>query len=129
MQKDKNKKITLKELIARKLQRDEDKLAVKEIFIDSLGGSLLFKKLKNSRILQLIDEIEDNKTSEMYQVSVEMIYESCEMLQNPELHKKCEIVDPLDIVPALISIKEILEIGSQLIEFFGFKEKIEEIKN
>lgn len=126
---DKNKKLTLEDLVTRKLQKDNDKFMVKEIFIDSLGGSLLFKKLKNSRILQLIDEIEDNKTSEMYQVSVEMIYESCEMLQNPELHKKCEIVDPLDIVPALISIKEILEIGSQLIEFFGFKEKIEEIKN
>jgi len=129
MEKDKNKKITLEELVARKLQRDKEKLAVKAIYIESLGGELIFKKIKDVKILELAGKIEDNKVSELYPVFVELIYESCDMLQSAELHKKCEITDPLDIVAALLPINDVLEVGTKLLEFFEVGEKLEEAKN
>lgn len=126
---DKNKRLTLEELVAKKMQRDKDKLAVKAIYIESLGGELIFKKIKDTELLELAGRIEDYKVSELYPVFTEMIYESCDMLQSEELHKKCDVIDPYDIVPALLPINDVIEVGTKLLEFFEVGEKVEKVKN
>ncbi len=119
MNKEKHKKITFEQIIARKLQRDKDKMAVKEIYIPSMEGTLLFKRIPEDDMLGLLDEIDENgnKRSQNVEASRKLIYMSCPDLQNPELHKELGIIDPFDVVRAIFSIEEANEIGTELLEF------------
>lgn len=126
MNKEQCKRITFEQLIARKLQRDKDKTAVKEIYIPSMGGTLLFKKLPENEILELVDEVKNGNTVEAVDVSRKLIYMSCDALQNPELHKEMGIADPFDAARAVFSIEEANTIGAELLKFNGVSENAEE---
>ena len=97
---DKVTRLTLEDNTRAKLQRDKDKLTMKEIEVPSLGKALLFKRPTDEMILDYIEAAgEDASPRNMVRHYEEIIYMCCEMLQNPELHEELEVVDPIDTVP------------------------------
>lgn len=123
-------KATFQDLIAKKLQRENDKLKIKEVTVPSMGKALLFKKPSDDVLLNAIDDIGDGKdTRKIVEAYKKLIYLTCDALQNPELHKELEVVDPLDTVSALFDIGDIMQIGSSLAGFFGIGGIDEEVKN
>lgn len=118
------------DLVARKLQREQDKLAVKEIMVPSMGKTLTFKRPDDASTIALIDEIGDGgDTGKIVEAYRKIIYFTCEILQDPELHKAMEITDPLDVVQALFGVADIMRIGADLSDFMGMSEASENIKN
>lgn len=131
MTKETIKKATFKDLIAKKIQREKDQVKVKDIKIPSMARSLTFVKPKEDIIIDLMDQI-DEKDSMRGQIEYmrKLIYFSCPMLQDPELHAELEIVgEPYDVVKALFDINDVNKIGEELIELLGMNEVDDKIKN
>lgn len=124
------KKATFKDLIARKRQKEEDLHKFKEIEVKSLGKSLIFKKPNDETILSVLDDIgADPDTRKITTAYKNLIYKTCETLQDSELHKELDIVDPIDTVDVIFELSDILKIGEELFEFSGIGSLGEEIKN
>lgn len=124
-----NKKLTLKELVERKLQRDKDKLKVKSIEVPSMGGYLLFNCPSDGRLLDFGDQLGEGKPSDMVKAYSAIIYDCCPELQNVELHKELGIQDPDDVVSSILEISEITEVGQQLVNFNEVEEVVDKVKN
>lgn len=123
-------KATFKDLLAKKIQKEKDQFKSKEIEVTSLGKSLVFIKPKENILLDVIDEIgEGQSTGEMVKAFKTLIYHTCPMLQDPELHSELEIQDPEDVVPAIFDLSDIMEIGQELLELVNINGAVEEIKN
>ena len=121
-------KATLKDLIARKMQKENDKVRFYEIPVKSLGKSLVFKKPSDDLRLDLMDEMGTSptirETIEMYK---KLIYRTCELLQDTTLHEEIEVSDPYDTVDAIFSLDDITDIGEKLMD--AIDPPGEEIKN
>nr|DAD95073.1 MAG TPA: YqbN [Siphoviridae sp. ctVqj4] len=127
MNKEQHKRITFSQLVARKLQRDQDKMKVKEIYIPSMEGTMLFKKVPEDDLLELFNgRVEDIR--ELIEAERQLIYKSCPDLQNTELHKKMGIEDPFDVVKAIFEIQETNEIAEELAKFNGLDDRSKKIK-
>ena len=123
-------KATFQDLLARKLQRENDKLKVKEISIPSMGKALLFKKPSDGAVVDVVGAtINSNDVQQLYEAYKKVIYMTCDTLQNPELHKELGITDPFDVVQALLEPTDVFEVGNQLMEFVGFEQVDEKVKN
>ncbi len=121
-------RMTFDDLIARKLQREQDKYAIKEIKVGD--KNLVFKRLTNKQQLDCLNNLNQKSgISDAVQIYKEMIYDSCEILHDTKLHKECEVIDPIDIVDVLFDISDIISIGDELTEFNGLASLGEEIKN
>lgn len=126
MNKEQHKRLTFEQLVARKLQRDDDRLKIKEIYIPSMNGTLLFKRISDQKILSLSEELDaGNKAMELYK---RIIYSCCEAFQDTKLHEQCGVADPYDIVHCILSLKEITDIGGQLESFLDLKDAEENVK-
>ena len=123
-------KATFQDMIARKMQKEQDKHKTKEIEVKSIGKVLVFDKPSDDLVLNCIEEIGDGtnirKTLEAYK---KLIYHTCALLQSIELQEKLEIIDPYDTVNAVFDLADILQIGEDLTDFVGFGTVAEEIKN
>jgi hypothetical protein len=123
-------KATFQDLLARKLQRENDKLKVKEISIPSMGKALHFKKPSDGAVVDVVGAtIHSNDVQQLYEAYKKVIYMTCDTLQNPELHKELGIADPFDVVQALLEPTDVFEVGNQLMEFVGFEQVDEKVKN
>jgi len=123
-------KATFKDLIARKMQKEDDKHKFKEIEVKSIGKSLVFKKPSDDAMLDVMDEIEkDSSTRGIASAYKKLIYKSCETLQSTELQNELGIIDPFDTVGAIFDLSDVLMIGEELCEFSGIAQIGEEIKN
>lgn len=130
MSKEAIKKATFKDLIAKKIKKEENKYKIKEIYVTSMGSILTFKKPNEDLMLDTIDDIGDGKnTRNIYAAFKKLIYMCCDMLQDTELHKELEVIDPLDVVNLIFEFEDIMEIGEQLMDFINPSSKVEEIKN
>ncbi len=131
MSKDTIKKATFKDLVAKKLQRDEDKFKTKDVYVQSLDATLTFKKPDDDLILETIDAIDEGKSDSKLIVEAfkKLIYQCCDMLQDPELHKELEVQDPFDVVSKIFDAVEIMDLGNKLSDFVNLNGKIEDIKN
>lgn len=126
---DKVIRLTLEDITRAKLQRDKDKLTVKEIEVPSLGKALLFKRPTDEMILDYIEAAgEDASPRNMVRHYEEIIYMCCEMLQNPELHEELEVVDPIDTVKAFMDANDVLMVGDELCDmnslYHGYSEEV-----
>lgn len=125
-------KATFEDLIARKMQREKDKLRIKEIKIPSLGKALVFKKPKDESIIDAAGAAitaKDGDVTRLFEAYKKIIYMCCEALQNPELHKEMGVVDPLDTVQAIMEPEEIMDVGNDLLEFVDLEKVDEDVKN
>lgn len=110
-------KADFKDLLARKLAKDSGKNKTKDILVTSMGKELTFKKPSDDLILEIMDEIGDNtSTADTVAAFKKLIYLTCDMLQDTELHKELEIQDPYQTVDAIFSLGDIMEIGEQLMD-------------
>lgn len=119
MNKEQHKKLTFDDMLARKLQREKDKMRIMSIYIPSMDGELVFNSLPEYKLLEIMDGVEDGGLIISFEKSKELIYTSCKDLQNPELHKMLEIVDPIDVISTLFTIDEVNNIGAELLKFNG----------
>lgn len=130
MSKESAKKATFKDLIAKKLKKEQEQFKIKDIYVSSMDATLTFKKPKDDLILDTIDEMGDmNNTRNVVTGYKKLIYLCCDMLQDPELHKELDVVDPFDTVEKLFDLADIMEIGEQLMDMINIGGKVEEIKN
>lgn len=129
MSKENAKKATFKDLIARKLEKEKDEFKTKDIYVSSMDAMLTFKKPKDDMILDVMDEIGDGQdVRKMVGAFKKLIYLCCDMLQDTELHKELEVVDPFDTVEKIFSLSDILEIGEQLMDLIDIGQKVGDIK-
>ena len=115
------------ELIAKKLQREQDKYAVKEIEVSD-GKTLLFKKCGEDTTLAVLDDLsKESGLTEAKNAYIKLMYACCEELHDPKLLAECGVTDCYDIVETIFSVDEILRIGNELMGFLGFSD--DKIKN
>jgi len=123
-------KATFKDLLNKKIQKEQNQFKAKDINVTSMDRALTFIKPKDDVLLDVIDEMGEGKsTGEMVQAFKTLIYHCCPMLQDSELHTQLEVLDPLDTVQAIFDLSDIIEIGEQLMELVNINAKVEEIKN
>lgn len=124
------KPATFKDLIAKAVKKKADKTKVEEIPVTSMGATLTFKKPSDDLIVELLDEMGgETKISAMVPAFKKIIYLSCDMLKDPQLHEDLGITDPFDTVEALFDLSDILEIGEKLMDLLNLSKKETEIKN
>lgn len=132
MGKEEIKKLTLKDLIAKKTIKDEQKYLKEDIYVESLEGEIRFEKPQEEDVLATMDKISgDSSAQENADAIVSFIYKSCSMLRNKELQDAYGVKDPKDIVKELFTLSERDEIGQKLLKMSGIKMKevAENVKN
>ena len=132
-----SKKATIEDLIARKVQSDDDKLKVKLVDItDDLA--LEVRKQKLNKVLSLLDGVDDDKSlTQGVEFMQQLVYESCPMLHDKNLQEAYECVEPYDIVLAVLNdnIGVLSDLAEAIMDFYGLsmdkKDEglAEEIKN
>lgn len=116
-----NKKATIEDLIARKLQSDDDKLKVKLIDIGN-DLALEIRKQRLSKVLSLLDGIDEKSNlSDSVDFMVQLVYESCPMLHDKALQSAYECVEPYDIVLAVLddNIGLLSDLADAVMDFYG----------
>lgn len=116
-------KVSLKQLIEKKLEKDGKKTATKDIYIESLGGSITFNNPSDSARIEYSEKTKSGSYVDMIDSMVKLIYDCCPMLHSKELQEGIEVDYPYDTVKAIFEIKEISEIGVKLLNFFDEDEE------
>lgn len=123
-------KISLKQLIEKKLEKDGKKTATKDIYIESLGGSITFNNPSDAARIEYSEKARSGSYVDMIDGMVRLIYDCCPMLHSKELQENIDIDYPYDTVRAIFDISEITELGVKLINFFDEDEDAEDrLKN
>lgn len=122
------KKITLEQLIRKKLDKDEKKAATKEIYIESLGGYITFTAPSDAQRIEYSDKTKSGSYVDMISAMERVIYDCCPLLHSKELLEGIGVDYPYDSVKAIFDVDEIADIGLKLIRFFEPDEEEEEEK-
>lgn len=126
--------LTLEDLLERKAQAEEDRLHIKAIHSDVLGGELLCKRLPLRSVASILDRLMggNQTTIDVLEGYQELIYKSCELLQSPKLKEAYNIEgDRYDIVEQIFNgdMGEIDRVGGKILSFYDSTLDIENIKN
>lgn len=106
------KRLTLDQIIAAKEQKEKDRLAVKEIEIPSMGGTLLFRRPTDEQIFDFVDNIkDDDSTQNTCDNYASIIHACCEELRDPKLYEEIETDHPVDIVYKVMDANDIITVG------------------
>lgn len=111
-------KVSLKQLIEKKLEKDGKKTATKDIYIKSLGGNITFNSPSDSARIEYSEKTKSESFFDMIDGMVKLIYDCCPMLHSKELQESIEVDYPYDTVRAIFDITEITDLGVKLINFF-----------
>ncbi len=126
----KEKKMTFDDIIKAKIQKENDKLTVKSIEVPSVGKELLFRRPKDEMVFDFIDNLHggEEKTEDLINEYAKIIYQCCDTLQDPELHKELEIDDPFDTAKAFMDANDIIVVGDEVASmnslYSNFEEKV-----
>ena len=121
-------KVSLKQLIEKKLAKDGKKIATKDIYIESLGGNITFNNPTDSARIEYSEKVKSGSYVDMIEGMIKLIYDSCPMLRSKELQESIEVEYPYDTVSAIFDVDEISDIGIKLIKFFDDDEEDAEEK-
>ena len=128
--KDAGNMVSLKQLIEKKLEKDGRKTAAKDIYIESLGGSITFNNPSDAARIEYSEKARSGSYVDMIDGMVRLIYDCCPMLHSKELQESIDVDYPYDTVRAIFDISEITELGVKLINFFDEDEDAEDkLKN
>lgn len=116
-------KVTLEQLIRKKLEKDGKRTATKDIYIESLDGNITFNNPTDTMRIEYSERVKSESYIDMIDAMVKLIYDCCPMLHSKELQESCEIDYPYDIVRAIFDISEITDLGIKLINFFDDDEE------
>lgn len=123
-------KVSLKQLIEKKLEKDGKKTATKDIYIESLGGSITFNNPSDAARIEYSEKARSGSYVDMIDGMVRLIYDCCPMLHSKELQESIDVDYPYDTVRAIFDISEITELGVKIINFFDEDEDAEDkLKN
>ncbi len=114
----KNKKLTLQELIARADQSKRDKKELRQLYVESQDGVITIMKPDRQLVYDALD-MDDTAEADKY-----MVYETVvdPNLKDKELHKAYKIVAPTDIVDALFEPGEVANIAKEALKMAGYGE-------
>lgn len=115
-------KVSLKQLIEKKLEKDGRKTAAKDIYIESLGGSITFNNPSDAARIEYSEKVKSESYIDMIDGMVKLIYDCCPTLHSKELQESIEVDYPYDTVRAIFDITEITDLGVKLINFFDDEE-------
>lgn len=124
-------KLTLDELIRRKMQIQEAKRQrkTKELYIESLDGTITLTEPTKELMVDVTNMDGDSYSINKY-VVYNCVSEPC--LKSKELQECYECIEPSDIVDKLFSYGEVMQIGTHLNELAGLTtgvSEVEKIKN
>lgn len=124
-------KVSIEQLIKRKLDKDSKKNATKNIFVKGLGGELTFNNPSDSMRIEYLEKTRTGSYVDMVEAMVKIIYDCCPTLQSKELQQEIGVDYPYDTVKAIFEIPEITDLGIKLINFDEAEEENEEnsVKN
>jgi len=125
-------KVSLEQLIRKKLEKDDRKNATKEIYVKSLDANLVVNNPSDTRKIEFAEEVKTGNYADMMEAYSRLIYDCCSMLQSKELQESISINYPYDTVKAIFDTDEIAEIGSKVLNFFDIDKEIsadEKLKN
>lgn len=129
--KDRDVKLTLSALIAKKADKEAARNRSEDMYIESLGGSITVTAPNRSIFYKAVDMTEDSVESQVYS-NMFLIYNSVSLFRNQELLEAYDVIDNVEIVDRLLTVVEIKEVANKVMELGGFanptKEK-EELKN
>lgn len=120
------KKVSLEQLIRKKLEKDGKRTAKKDIYIESLGGLITFTAPTDAARIEYADKTKSENFSDMVPAMEKLIYDCCPMLHSKELLDGIEIEYPYDAVRAIFDIGEITDLGVKLIHFFDDEDEDDE---
>lgn len=108
----------LEALAARAEQKEKDRLAVKQF---SVGGvEMRFRKPRQAEQLTYYGALaEAGGADALITICKQLIYDCCEDLQDPELHRALGVTDPYDVVSRLLDVPEIDRLGGELLTWAG----------
>lgn len=129
MSKSNQKKLTLEDIIAKKLNRDKMKTSTLSIYVEAMGGELEFMYPTDEDVLSLLNSLNGDKAGDVALAYVPMIYNNCKLLQSQDLTTQFEVTDPYDTVLKVFSVNEILFIGGELATKINTTKVQDEIKN
>lgn len=108
----------LDQLAARAEQKAKDRLEIK---VFSVGGvDMKFHKPKQAEQLEYYGTLAEADGAEaLIPLCAQLIYDCCDDLHDPELHKAIGVTDPYDTVPKLLDVREIDQLGGKLMQWLG----------
>lgn len=112
-------KTLLEQFTQKAEQKEKSRLELK---IFSLGGiNTPFKQLNHNQKLEYFEMLVEagSNYSQNNNICKQMIYDCCPSLQDDELIKRLEVVEPYDVVAKLLDIAEIDELGLKLLKWQG----------
>lgn len=118
-----SKKVSLEQLIKKKLERDGKKNATKEIFVESLNGNITVTNPSDSQRIEFADKTKSGSYVDMMDAYSKLIYDCCPLLHSGDLQKEIEVDYPYDTVKAIFDMDEIAEIGVKVFNFFDDEEE------
>ncbi|MDO5785368.1 MAG: hypothetical protein Q4P20_09950 [Eubacteriales bacterium] len=125
--------MTLDSLLNRAAAKEQAKNDTLEIKLPGSEDTLVFKRISDEKVLEIVDQITASDKSAMLTGAMHatdhMIYLSCEMLQNPELHKQLGLAEPWDVAAKVFTLAERNEIGGKLFDWLGVNDIADETKN
>lgn len=125
--------MTLDRLLNRAAAKEQSKNDTLEIKLPGSEDTLTFKRISDEKVLEIVDQIttagKDAMLTGAMHATDHMIYLSCELLQNPELHKQLGLAEPWDIAAAVFTLAERNMIGGKLFEWLGIDAITSDVKN
>lgn len=114
-----NKVLSLNQLIAKKTQRDQAKLAYKNLYSYSLEGELVAKKPDRESLLEYMEAMTnaDESFKEIYSVCKDVMYNSISILKDQALQDAYDCAEPDLIVDELFEVEEVIELGTKIIDW------------
>ncbi|MCG7410575.1 hypothetical protein MH117_24570 [Paenibacillus sp. ACRRX] len=125
-----NKKLTLADLVAAKLQKEQKRENNKmDHYVESLGGWITIALPDEEIIIKGADMLKDETLASVLESYSFLIYHSVALFRSPELHEQCDVLDPLDIVKKLLDVKERIKIGELIMGMSNMDKFEDNIKN
>ncbi|SDT22105.1 hypothetical protein SAMN05444162_3455 [Paenibacillaceae bacterium GAS479] len=132
MSKQRDTKLTLADLIAKKADKQAVKFKSEDVYIDGLGGTVTITVPSKSVIYKAIDMMDRTSLESVMYANCFLIYNSIKELQSAELLEAYDISDNVLIVDELLTIAEVNELTNKIMVLAGVNkpEEVEsELKN
>lgn len=122
---EKNKVVTLKDILKRKEFFESKKNQTMELFVKSLDGNIVISKPDRELCMECID-MEDSLEGDKY-----FVYEIVKQpnLQDTGLHEAFGVTVPTDIVDKIFDAGEISNIAKEGLKFAGYLDSVEVIED
>lgn len=116
-----SKRITFEELIAKREQREADKLKVGMLEIPGSNMALAARMPPQKVVLELYGELSSaNEAMEALECGKHALYSVCPQLQDRKLQEALGVAeDPMGIIDALFSLPEQDVLGGKALQFMG----------